>query len=102
MTSEGEYGIRGYNGNINLDKRPVLKNEDGTISTVSSIGIEEDGQEVLIPTVVFDADGNAIRLSEDEAIAYYYQTGKHLGKYKSREEAKKIAEAISERGRRYE
>ena len=102
MTREDEYGIKGYNGNINLDKRPVLKNEDGTISTVSSIGIEEDGQEVLIPTVVFDADGDAIRLSEDEAIAYYYQTGKHLGKYKNREEAKKIAEAISERGRRYE
>lgn len=64
-------------GNIDLSKRPVVKNSDGTVSTVRSIGVNIDGQEVLIPTV--SDDGNV--LSEPQAIEQYKRTGKHLGKF---------------------
>lgn len=36
----------------NIYDRPVLKNPDGSVSTTSSMSFEENGKEVLIPTVV--------------------------------------------------
>ena len=36
-------------GNIDLYNRPVVKNPDGTISTVNSFSIEVDGKTVLLP-----------------------------------------------------
>jgi len=66
-------------GNIDLGKRPVVKNADGTISTVRSMGVNIDGQEVLIPTV---SDDGRI-MGDDEAISAYQKTGRHLGKFSS-------------------
>lgn len=79
-------------GNIDLTKRPVVRNADGTISTVRSMSFEEDGAEVLIPTVSDDG-----RIMEDkEAIAYYHKTGRHLGKFSTPEEANAYAEQLHE------
>jgi hypothetical protein len=76
-------------GNIDLHSRPSVKNPDGSISTVRSISIEEDGKEVLIPTVVGDRV-----VSDQEAIREYKRTGKHLGKFNSVEDADRYAEQL--------
>ncbi len=76
-------------GNIDLKHRPVVHNADGSISTVRSISINEDGKEVLIPTVV----GNKV-VSNQEAIAYYRRTGQHLGKFSSIADANRYAEKL--------
>lgn len=79
-------------GNINLDTRPVLHNGDGTISTERSMSFEEDGLEVLVPTVFDGAVHTA-----DEAIAHYQATGEHLGKFKSSDAAEAFAETLHQR-----
>ena len=65
-------------GNINLNARPIVKNPDGSISTVRSMSFNENGKEVLIPTVA--ADGSGI-LSDQAAIDQYHKTGQFLGKF---------------------
>ena len=76
-------------GNINLNNRLVVKNSDGSISTVRSIGVNIGGVEVLIPTVV-----NGKVVSEDAAIAHYKKTGEHLGKFKTVEASNAYAEKL--------
>ena len=78
-------------GNINLNNRPVVKNSDGSISTVRSMGVNIDGTEVLIPTVV-----NGKVVSNDEAIAHYKKTGEHLGKFKSPKDSDVYAQQLHE------
>ncbi|WDS36244.1 hypothetical protein [Pseudoxanthomonas sp.] len=77
-------------GNIDLSKRPVVKNADGTISTVRSISANFDGREVLIPTV--SDDGRV--MSNDEAIDVYRRTGRNLGAFDSPENATAYAQAL--------
>lgn len=77
-------------GNINLASRPVVKNPDGTISTVRSMSINVDGKEILIPTV---ADDGRL-LSKDEAVAQYRETGKNLGIFDTPEHANTYARAL--------
>jgi hypothetical protein len=66
-----------------------VKNPDGTTSTVRSLGVNIDGKEVLIPTVVGDRV-----VSDNEAIAAYKKTGQHLGIFKDAKSATTYAEQL--------
>lgn len=77
-------------GNIDLMNRPNVRNADGSVSTVRSMGINVDGLEVLIPTV--SEDGRI--MSDEEAINEFYKTGRHLGKFKNAEASTKYAERL--------
>src|ERR1035437_8241999 len=44
-------------GNIDLAAQPRVKNADGPTSTVRSMSFNEDGKEILIPTVAHDGSG---------------------------------------------
>ncbi|MFT3671296.1 M15 family metallopeptidase [Aestuariivirga sp.] len=79
-------------GNIDLDRRKVLKNEDGSISTEQSFSTNIDGEEVLLPTII-----NGKRVSEEEAIAHYQKTGEHLGKFNNPQDAERYAEMLHNR-----
>lgn len=77
-------------GNIDLKNRPVVKNQDGTISTVRSMSFRMGNTEILIPTV---SDSGKI-MTENEAIKQYLDTGKHLGKFRTAEEATTFAKQL--------
>lgn len=77
-------------GNIDLTKRPKVRNPDGSISTVRSMSVNFDGREVLIPTV--SDDGRV--LSDDEAVQLYRKTGRHLGMFDTPQNATAYAERL--------
>lgn len=77
-------------GNIDIHNRPVVKNPDGSISTVRSMSTNIDGREVLIPTV---SDDGRI-MSDDEAIDNFMRTGKHLGMFDNPDDATAYAESL--------
>lgn len=78
-------------GNIDLNNRPVVKNADGSVSTVRSMSFGENGREVLIPTVA--ADGSRI-LSDQEAIDQYRRSGQFLGRFDTPENATAYAQQL--------
>lgn len=79
-------------GNINLHNRPVVKNADGTISTVRTISIGTDQGEVVIPTV--SEDGRI--MSDEEAIQQYRDTGRHFGIFDNVKDAEAFAQQLHE------
>lgn len=87
----GQYG----EGNVDLYNRPVLKNADGSISTVDSITYTIDGKYILLPTIVRDENGKPKRLTTDEEIlAHYKKTGEYLGEFDSLEESNLYANRL--------
>lgn len=77
-------------GNIDLRNRPVVKNADGSISTVRSMSVGTDDGEVLLPTI--SDDGRV--LEPDQAMQQYQQTGKHLGVFDTPENATAYAQQL--------
>jgi hypothetical protein len=77
-------------GNIDLAARPVVHNPDGSISTVRSMSIGTDQGEVLIPMV--SDDGRL--LTEDQAIGLFYDTGRHLGIFRTPDAATAYAKRL--------
>jgi len=84
--------IQGYTGNIDLSNRPTIFNPDGSYSTEKSFSINEDGKEILLPSII-----NGREVSQKKAIEYYHKTGEHLGIYPSPDAADRIAERIHSR-----
>lgn len=93
MNDLGQYG----NGNIDLYNRPIVKNKDGSISTVRSMSFNDGNNEVLIPTV---SDDGRI-MSDNESINNYYKTGKYLGKFNTVDEATNYAKKLHNAQQRY-
>lgn len=81
----------GTKGNIDTSKIDPVKNKDGSFSTVRSISINEDGKEILIPTVI-----NGKVVSDKMAIDHYHKTNQHLGKFDTVEEANAYAKKLHE------
>jgi len=75
-------------GNVDMLKRPAVRNADGSVSSVRSMSIGTDRGEVLIPTVSDDARV----LSDDEAIAQFERTGQNLGTFATPEDATAYAD----------
>lgn len=91
--SLGQFGL----GNIDLYNRPIVRNQDGSISTVRSMSFNDGTNEVLIPTV--GLDGNI--MSENDAIDNYYKTGQYLGKFNTVDEANNYAQRLHNEQERY-
>lgn len=84
-------------GNIDLFSRPIVRNDDGSISTVRSMSFGADEGEVLVPLV---SDDGRI-MTEDEAIDQYMRTGRHLGIFADPRSATSYAKQLHDQQERY-
>lgn len=95
-------------GNLPIWNRPIVRNADGSISSEYSISREDNGREVLVPTVVngrfLTPDGQkppegsaAEKAMFDRAWEHYRQTGENLGKFDNPDNADAYAEQLHNR-----
>jgi hypothetical protein len=84
-------------GNIDLTKRPVVRNHDGTISTVYTTSYSPEkgpnaGKEVLIPRV----SNEGTIMTEHDAVKYWGEKGQNFGAFDSVEAADAYAKILHE------
>ena len=79
-------------GNIDLSKRPRVRNPDGSTSTLRSMSFNENGMEVLVPTL--SPEGQ--QWTPEQAFEAYRKSGQHLGKFKTAAEATAYSKRLSE------
>jgi hypothetical protein len=77
-------------GNIDLTKRPVVHNADGSVSTLLSMSFGTEDGEILIPKV--SPDGKI--LSDQAAKKRYLKTKEMLGIFKTPENADHYADLL--------
>lgn len=77
-------------GNLDVNKRPIVQLEDGSIATVNSMSFNDGGMEVLVPRVGLDGS----MMSEDQARDHYFRTGENLGKFYTPDEASTYADEL--------
>ena len=80
-------------GTIDINKRRMVDNGDGTFSTISSASANFDGVEYLFPTIREDG----YRMTRDEAISHFLKTKQHLGAFATPELATEYAKSLSKR-----
>jgi len=78
--------------NIDLNMRPAVPNQGG-LSTVYSMGFGDNGRETVVPGLA--SDGSRV-LSPDEAIAQYFRTGQHLGRFGTQAQSEDYAQRLHE------
>lgn len=92
-------------GNIDVNHRPVIWNDNGSPSTIYSATIPIGGGKwALVPTIANgkfltpngkipnEGDRKALSALEDAAAEQYKKTGEHLGIFKSQQDADRYAE----------
>lgn len=80
-------------GTIDIHKRPIVNNPDGSFSTVESFSYQNSqGQEVLIPSISDEGK----RMTQDEAIKYWENKGQNLGIFDTPENADAYAKKLHE------
>lgn len=83
--------------NLDLYNRPIVKNKDGTISTIRSLGFDTDKGYLLIPSV--SKDGKI--LTPNQAINEFRITGEHLGVYKNRDIGDRYAQKLHQQQQQF-
>jgi hypothetical protein len=78
-------------GNLNLDKRPVVRMPDGNIATTRPMSFALDGKHVVLPTI--SKDGRV--LSPQQALEEYRTTHEYLGVFDSSEHANAYIDAVN-------
>lgn len=93
---QGIAEAQGYNGTIDLNKRKggIYDTKDGTFKTLQSESVTlDDGQVLLYPLV--DTDRGVIMSSQQAQFKAKNSDEQHLGIYKNKEEADRVAKMLS-------
>jgi len=83
------------NLSVNPEDRGRVQNPDGSYSTVDTFSREQDGMEVLVPSVI-KVNGQWKHVDEDTAWQHYLRTGENFGKFRTPEEADAYARQLHE------
>src|SRR6516165_9823759 len=77
--------------NLDINRRPVIQNQDGSISTFRGTTVEQDGVHYVVPGMT-----DTQPLSLEQSKAQFQNTGQHFGGFASEDEAQAFAKALHE------